>query len=69
MISGWFIFSICKAFLHICDLDISLVPTNFGFYIVFTDTKFLLDFASNFKDVKFWGHILHPNVLGNIFCF
>ena len=52
----------CKAFLHICVLNISSVPTNFGFYIVFTDTKFLLDFASNFNGVKFWGHILHQNL-------
>ena len=60
MISDKFISSIYKAFLHICDLDISSMPTDFGFYIVFINTKFLLDFASNFNGVKFWGHILHP---------
>ena len=49
MISDKFISSIYKAFLHICDLDISSMPTDFGFYIVFINTKFLLDFASNFK--------------------
>ena len=59
-------FSICKALFHICDLDISSVPTNFGlgFYI---DTIFLLEFASNFNGVKFWGHILHLN-FGLIYC-
>ena len=37
-----FISSICKAFFHICDLDISSVPTNFGlgFCIEFTGTNF-----------------------------
>ena len=42
MISGLFISSICKAFFHICDLDISSLPTNFGlgFCIEFTDTIF-----------------------------
>ena len=46
---------------HICYLDISSGPTNSGFYFIFTDTKFLLDFVSNFNGMKFWGHILHPN--------
>ena len=34
--------SICKAFFHICDLDVSSVPTNFGlgFCIEFTGTNF-----------------------------
>ena len=32
--------SICKALFHICDLDVSSVPTNFGlgFCIEFTGT-------------------------------
>ena len=68
MISGYFISCICKAFFYICDLDISLVPTNFGlgFCIEFYGYKFwqhniLLDFASNFNGVNFGGHVLHPN--------
>ena len=68
MISGQFISSICKAFFHICDLDISSVPTNFGlgFCIEFTGTNFgsiifYYIFSSNFNGVNFWGHILHPN--------
>ena len=42
------------------------MPTNFGFYIVFTDTKFLLDFASSFNGVKCLGHILHLELIGQL---
>ena len=42
MISSYIISSICKAFIHIRDLDIRSVPINFslGFCIEFTDTNF-----------------------------
>ena len=76
MISGYFISSICKAFFHICDLDVSSVPTNFGlgFCIEFTDTNFgsiifYYIFCIQFQWREFLGAYFASKFWGNIICF